>query len=116
MRISISGLSYKLTQAIEQHVNARVELALGTASHHITEVFVRLRDINGSRGGLDQSCRIVLRLNHLTTLVVEAVDRDLYAAIDEAVARMKETVWRHLKRRRTLRREYANRDLHPIMA
>jgi ribosome-associated translation inhibitor RaiA len=111
MRINLSGLSFQLTHAIERHVHARVSLALQSASDHIHGVAVRLRDINGSRGGVDQSCRIVVWLDTHSPVVVEAVEADLYAAVDAAAARAKEAVWRQLKRRQTLRREYANRDL-----
>jgi ribosome-associated translation inhibitor RaiA len=116
MRIRLSGLSYKLTPAIERHVEARIELALESASEHIHGVAVRLRDINGSRGGVDQSCRIVVWLDTHSPVVVEAIETDLYAAIDEAAARAKESVWRHLKRRQTLRREFAHRDLARAIA
>ena len=111
MQITVYGLSFELTDAIVRHVENRIKLSLATASDRIKTVSVRLADINGNRGGIDKRCRIVIRLLNLRTIVVEAVDPDLYAAVDMAVGRAKETVWRHIKRRRTLRREYANRNL-----
>ncbi len=116
MRIRIQGLSFELTDAIVRHIEGRIKLSLGTASDQIAAVSVRLKDINGPRGGADKRCRIVVRLRPLRSIIVEAVGRDLYATVDEAAARAKEAVWRRLKRRRTLRREYANRGLHRLTA
>lgn len=116
MRLNIFGQSFELTDAIVQHVEGRVKLALGTASDRISAVSVFVADINAGRGGTDKRCRIVVWLRNFRAVVVEAVHADLYAAVDEAAYRAKETVWRHLKRRRTLRREYANRSLRRLPA
>ena len=111
MRLNVFGHGFELTEGIEHHVESRVEFALGTASDRISEVSVGLKDINSTRGGIDKRCRVVVRLHNRRTVVVEAVHSDLYAAVDDAAHRAKEAVWRHLKRSRTLRREYANRLL-----
>lgn len=116
MRITVYSLSFELTDAIVRHVEGRTKLSLATASDRINAVSVRLADVNGSRGGIDKRCRLVIWLRHLRTIVVEAVDPDLYAAVDAAASRAKEAVWRHIKRRRTLRREYANRSLRRLPA
>jgi ribosome-associated translation inhibitor RaiA len=50
------------------------------------------------------------------TVVVEAVDRDLYAAIDAAAAKLGQALRRRLRRRRTLRREYARRRTRRVPA
>jgi ribosome-associated translation inhibitor RaiA len=112
MRLSQFSQGFELTDAIAAHVESRVRLALGTASEQIDAVSVRLTDVNADRGGNDKRCRMVARLRNLPAVVVEMTHADLYAAIDGAAASAKEAVWRHLKRRRTLRREYANRSRH----
>jgi putative sigma-54 modulation protein len=116
MKTTVSAISFQMTDAIEQHARQRVELSLATASEHINSVSVRLSDINGDRGGEDKRCRIVVSLKNLNVVVVDAVDRDLYVAIDHAVSRIKDTVWRHLKRQRTLRREFPNRGIRRLLA
>src|SRR5688572_4691067 len=116
MRISIYGLGFELTEAIVRHVEERVNRSLGAASRQVSGVSVRLGDINGDRGGTDKRCRVVVSLRQLRTIVVEAVDRDLYTAVDDALARTGESVRRHVKRRRTLRREYAHRALPRLVA
>lgn len=116
MRIIISGWSFELTDAMAELVERRVRYALGTAADDIVAVSVRLDDVAGALGGGgvangngnghgcdgrgDVRCRVVVWLRHLRTVVVEAVDRDLSDAVDEAVARAKDAVWRNLGRRR----------------
>ncbi len=116
MQIDACGLNFNLTTAIERHIEGRVKLAVGRASRSIRGVMVRLRDINGKRGGEDKSCRMVAWLHGRGTVVVEAVSRDLYAAVDAAAMKLKEAVRRQLRRRRTLRREYAQRRLRQAAA
>jgi putative sigma-54 modulation protein len=116
MRLSISGLSFRLTRAIAHHVENRINLALGTASDRVDAVSVHLADINGNRGGADKRCQIVVWIRNLRTVVVDAVDLDLYAAVDAAARKARRSVWRHLKRRTTLRREYVSHSLQQLPA
>lgn len=116
MRIQILSRSFELTEAIEAHVESRLRLALGTAGDQIGGVTVRLADVNANRGGTDKRCHVVVLLRSLGSVVVESTHADLYAAVDDVAHRAKEAVWRHLKRRRTLYREYATRPLRRQLA
>jgi len=111
MRIDIHAMSFELTPAIEEHARERVVQSLGSSAQRIDNALVRLSDINGTHGGADKRCRIVLSVPQSPDIVAEAVRSDLYAAIDQASDKIKETVRRRIQRRRTLRREYAFRDL-----
>lgn len=116
MLINLSALKFRVTAAIERHVNRRLKGAVGRAAGSVTRTIVRLWDINGTRGGVDKACRVVVWLRGRGTIVVEAVDRDLYAAIDAAAAKLRGAVSRHRKRRRTLRREHAQRRVRRLPA
>lgn len=109
MQMDILGTNFELTAPLLRHVKRRVNLALAPARASVTGVMVRLHDLNGPRGGVDKRCRIVTWLSGRGSVVVDAVDLDLYAAVDAAAAKVREAVRRHRKRRRTLRREYAAR-------
>jgi putative sigma-54 modulation protein len=112
MHLNACGVNFRLTPAIERHVEERVGLAIFKGARSVQDVSVRLRDTNGPRGGVDKACRIVAWLRNRVTVVVEAVHGDLYAAIDAAAAKLKEAVCRRTRRQRTLHREYAARHLH----
>jgi ribosomal subunit interface protein len=107
--MDLTALNFEVTDAIERHVERRVRAAVGRASRSITGTVVRLRDVNGPRGGIDKACRVVAWLRGRGTVVAEAVDRNLYAAIDAAAAKFGKALRRHVRKRRTLRRPHARR-------
>ena len=109
MQLNVCGIDSTLTPAIEQHIKDRVKLAVSHAPGSINDVVVRVRDINGTRGGVDKACSIVAWLRNRAAVVVEAVSSDLYAAVDAAAMKLKQALSRRTRRARTLRREYANR-------
>ncbi len=66
----------------------------------IERVSVRLEDVNGPRGGVDQSCRIKVVLGGLPSVVVESRDAKLSDAIDTAIHSVERAVRRATERRR----------------
>jgi hypothetical protein len=62
---------------------------------------VRVKDVNGPRGGVDQLCRIKVVLDGLPSVVVENRDASPGAAIDAALSGAEKAVRRTLLRRRT---------------
>jgi ribosome-associated translation inhibitor RaiA len=107
--MDIVALNFELTRALTRHIARRVGSAIAPAGKTVAGVMVRLRDVNGPRRGVDMGCRIAVWLRGRSAVIVDAVDRDLYAAVDLAAAKLREAIRRRLKRRRTLRREHANR-------
>lgn len=98
MKLDIRGLNFDLTDSILEHVRLRLGAALVHVAPHILTVKVRVNDLNGPRGGLDKRCHFEVRLDGHGTVVVEQIDADLYAAIDRAAARLRQTLRRRLER------------------
>jgi ribosome-associated translation inhibitor RaiA len=113
MNIDICGLSFALTPAITRHVERRIQTALApvAAASTVRGVMARLRDINGPRGGVDKGCRLVAWLDGRKPVIADAIDRDLYIAVELAAGKLKENAWRLLRRGRALRREDRSRLL-----
>ncbi len=105
-----------MTAAIQDHVLARVAAAVDRIAGEVLDLTVRLRDINGPRGGVDKSCQIVATLRHHQIVVVDAVDADLYAAVDRAGAHLRDQVCRRLGRRRACRQVAQKRRLRHLLA
>ena len=96
MVIAIQSRGFPLTDAIEDHVHTRLSFTLARGGDRIGRVVVRLSDLNGPRGGIDKRCLIEIKLDGLSTVVVEDVQSDLYTAIDRATGRVGRTVNRRL--------------------
>jgi ribosome-associated translation inhibitor RaiA len=105
MQIDARGINFDTTAAIEGYTRSLISRALGPVKSAIGGVVVRFTDINGSRGGVDKACSMVVSLHRHSPVVVQAVDRDLYNAIHSAVAKLRQAVRRRLTRKRSLRRQ-----------
>lgn len=105
MTINIRAINFPITEAIHEWARARVTSALRPFEDSVQRVFVRLQDINSpNRGGVDKRCSIVIAIRGHGGVVTESVDQDLYRAIDDAAARVRRTVARIARRRRTQER------------
>lgn len=74
---------------------------IGKYASSIERVSVRIEDVNGPRGGVDQSCRIKVVLRSLPSVVFESRDASLNVAVDAALSGTERAVRRALERRRT---------------
>lgn len=100
MRINIQTKGFDLTDGLRDHIQRRLQFALGWARHNVSRVTVRLSDINGPRGGNDKRCQIQVPLPHVQDVVIEDTESDLYVAIDRAAERTGQTLDRRLSRQR----------------
>jgi ribosomal subunit interface protein len=93
-------MGFTLTDPIFRHVEAGVESALAPVARWVLSVTVRLDDVNSARGGRDKRCRLVVNLRgRRGVIVAQAVDNDLYAAIDKAAKRLRRSAVRAVTRR-----------------
>jgi ribosome-associated translation inhibitor RaiA len=111
MRIDVRAFQFPLTPAIERHARMRVEAALSPIAMQVIEpVIVRLEDINADHGGIDKRASVSVRLTgRRPVIVADAVDADLYLAIDVAVSRIRRAALRSVARARGLQRKHAQR-------
>lgn len=89
---------------LTSHVERRLRFALTRFSGRIGRVNVFLADQNGPRGGIDKTCRIVVRLNDGGDVVAEVSDVNWEVAVDRATTRIGHSTGRELARRRAGRR------------
>ena len=109
MRITISATDPFLSELARR----RFAFALGRFQAHVRSVTVRVRDVNGPRGGVDQRCRVTVRLAWpAPPLVLEDIDAQAAVAISLIAERTARTVARAVDAstgRRTLARREARR-------
>jgi len=82
------------------YIRLKLGRKLGKYATSIERVSVRIEDVNGPRGGVDQSCRVKIVLRGLASVVFESRDESLNAAVDAALSGVERTVRRTLERRR----------------
>jgi hypothetical protein len=82
------------------YIRQKLGMKLGKFATSIQRISVRVRDVNGPRGGVDRSCRIKVVLIGLPSLVVERQQASLRAALDGAVTGAERAVRRSVQRRR----------------
>jgi ribosome-associated translation inhibitor RaiA len=81
-------------------VGRKLGMKLGKFAASIERISVRVTDVNGPRGGVDQRCRVKVVLSGLPSVVVERRHSSLEAAIDMALGVTEEAVRRIVRRRR----------------
>jgi ribosome-associated translation inhibitor RaiA len=75
-------------------------MKLGKFARSIERISVRVTDMNGPRGGVDQLCNVKVVLSGLPSVVIERRHAVLHAAIDDALRAMERAVQRSVHRRR----------------
>jgi putative sigma-54 modulation protein len=86
MPVRIQSVHVPLTAAMRLHVERALSM-LDSREDPSSDVRVRLRDLNGPRGGRDQEVLVVRRTGG-KTLTARAVDADAYAAFTMAIERV----------------------------
>jgi putative sigma-54 modulation protein len=99
--IRLAGVD--LTSGDRTYIHRKLGMKLGKFATSIERVSVRAEDVNGPRGGIDKACRIKVVLRGLPSVVVEASDASLGAAVDGALTGIERAVRRSLQRRRSRR-------------
>ena len=104
MKLKIRTSGPVMTESLRLLIEQSVYFAMSRFNPRIASVSVVVEDINGPRGGVDQRCRVVVKLDGARELTVESTDADLHAAISFATDRAGRVVQRELERRRTATR------------
>jgi ribosome hibernation promoting factor len=83
------------------YMRRKLGVKLGKFARAIERVSVRIRDVNGPRGGVDKLCAVKVVLSGLPTVVVEQSHASLQGAMDAALQRTERAVRRSMQRRTT---------------
>jgi putative sigma-54 modulation protein len=106
MDTEIRILNIDLTGALQSYIERRLRSSLGCFGGRVGRVRVRLTDVNGPRGGPDKSCHISAELLPSgLTLLQQATDANLYAAIGRATEGIGRSFARALGRNRERKRQ-----------
>jgi ribosome-associated translation inhibitor RaiA len=82
------------------YIRRKLGMKLGKFATSIERISVRVTDMNGPRGGVDQVCNVKVVLSGLPSVVIERRHAALNAAIDVALHATEQAVRRRVRRRR----------------
>lgn len=105
MQIDIQTFRLAIAPEHRELIRRRASFALSRLQARIARVEVRLSDINGSRGGVDKQCRVMVTLTNGPAAVVEDLDADLPTLIDRALARAGRVAAKRVERDARVRAE-----------
>jgi hypothetical protein len=86
--------------AIREWVEARVRFVTQRLSGVVSRAVVRLKDLNGPRGGVDKHCQIQLSTARGGVLVVSSRGGDWRATLDMALSRAAHALTRQVNSRK----------------
>jgi hypothetical protein len=89
-----------LDEEAREYIRRKLGVRLGKFAPSVERVSVRVFDVNGPRGGIDQRCLVKVVLSGLPSVVVERCQVTLDAAIDRAVRAAEHAVRRRVGKRR----------------
>ena len=82
------------------YVGRKLGMKFGKFASALERISVRVTDVNGPRGGVDQRCCVKVVLSGLPSVVVARRHANMEAAIDTALRATEESVRRVVGRRR----------------
>jgi ribosome-associated translation inhibitor RaiA len=101
MPIHIRAAQERFAADASDYVQKKLCKKLARFVSFIERVSVRVKDVNGPRGGVDQLCRIKVVMRGQPSVIFESRDSSLNAAVDVALAGVQRAVGRTTARRRT---------------
>lgn len=104
MEVRILTDKFCLTSSLREHLDRRMQFSFSGVHNNILLVVVRLRDLNGPRGGSDMMCQILVTIPGCPEVVIKEVHENMYTAIDFAVQRASYRAERLLSQRRQARK------------
>ena len=103
MKVVLKTSDVTLPRHAHRRLRQRVTKALEGVSDRIRSVYVSLKDVNGTKGGVDKVCLLEARLESGGGLVVVRKDRHLAAALGAGLKGIRRLVNEELKKRRRFR-------------
>lgn len=100
MQVHMVSPEFSITPSLREYLEHRLHAAFSPVRGRIGEIVVRLRDLNGPRGGRDMQCQVLVTMPGKPAVVIREVQENMYNAIDRAIKRAAYRASRIVSRRR----------------
>ncbi len=101
MNFSSDGLPLKVI--VQDYVQRKIDSAIGPFEDFVKAVDIRIVDVNGPKGGIDQRCRVAVAMNGKPDIVASANHENAFGAISLAVDRVRRSLQRVVGRNKSKR-------------
>lgn len=100
MEVCMVAKDFSFSPLLREHVERRLRFAFARVRGKVARIVVRLRDLNGPRGGCDKVCQVSIVMPGHPEVVIHEVQEDMYYAIDSAIKRAAYRTMRLMIRKR----------------
>jgi putative sigma-54 modulation protein len=101
MKVLMRGVHLDLSDSLRDYANQHlVDPIAKYIDDEATEIEIALVDINGPKGGVDQECRVTVRMPGFSGIHITQTAETMYQAIDATRDRLEMTIKRTLEKRR----------------
>lgn len=100
MQTAIESSDYVLTGALRSFIRGQISKTMHASSSHVHKLTVRLKDLNGPKGGKDKECCIEITMPDQAPVIVKKRSSNAYASIRSALSRASRITLRRLRKKR----------------
>ncbi|WNG38731.1 ribosome-associated translation inhibitor RaiA [Archangium minus] len=101
MKVLLRGVHLDLTDSLRDYANEHlVEPIRKYIDDEASEIEIALVDINGTKGGVDQECRVTVRMPGFAGIHITETAETMFQAIDAMRDRLEKTIKRTVEKRR----------------
>lgn len=101
MQTEIHSSDFELTTSLTTFIRRQTDRSMGAYADRIERIVVRLKDLNGPKGGRDKECFVEIKMANRAPIVVSKRSANAYASIKKALRRASRTTLRKLGKRRS---------------
>jgi putative sigma-54 modulation protein len=101
MKVLMRGVHLDLTESLRDYATRHlVEPIARYIEDEASEIEIALVDINGPKGGVDQECRVTVRMPGFAGMHITETAETMFQAIDATRDRLEKTIKRTVEKRR----------------
>lgn len=100
MQTEISSQDFTITSALERAIRDKISTSTKAYADNVTRFVVRLKDLNGPKGGEDKECSVEIQFANQPSVFVRKRSSNAYCSIRKAIGRASRIALRKLSKRR----------------
>ena len=100
MQTTIHSTDFSVTEALNIFINRRARKSMTPCAEWVESLTIRLKDINGPKGGQDKECCVEVKVADHPPIVVRKRSTDAYKSVQTALSRAARTTLRKIEKRR----------------